>query len=135
MKITIDTNVVLDVLGRREHFFDESNAVFQKIISDGISAAVTANAITDIYFLIRKYLSDRVSREAILGLMELVEVINVTKEDCTSALHSPMKDFEDALLDCCSSRWKSDCIITRNKKDFVNATCDIYSPSEFLAKY
>ena len=121
MKIVIDTNIVLDTLAQREPFFAKSQALMQLVAEGKVEGAITANTITDIYYVLRKHLDNNSLKVALRGLMELLEVVSVTGDQCRQALDLPMKDYEDSLLACCAKSWKADYIITRNVKDFVNS--------------
>ncbi len=70
-----------------------------------------------------------------LSLIDILEVIDVTKVNCIKALALPMNDFEDALLAHCAKRVKADYIITRNVKDFINSPVNAISPKEFLPHF
>ena len=134
MKVVIDTNIVLDVVGSRQPFFVQSHAVMQLVAEGKVGGAITANTVTDIYYVLRKHLDNQVLKAALRGLMELVEVLDVNGEECLAALDIPMKDYEDALLTCCAKNWKADYIITRNRKDFVSSPVKAISPDNFLKK-
>ena len=54
MKVLIDTNIVLDVLLRRADFFDASYNVLKLSTLDKMGIFVTANAITDIYYILHR---------------------------------------------------------------------------------
>lgn len=133
MRIMIDTNIVLDTLARREPFFEQSQAVLQLVATGSIEGAITASTITDIYYILRKHLGSEALRSALYGLIELLEVVEVTRADCLTALNLPMDDYEDALLVCCAGNWRADCIITRNAKDFTHSPIRAITPQEFLA--
>jgi predicted nucleic acid-binding protein len=133
MNVLIDTNVVLDVLGNREPFVQHSEAVLTLAAQNRIAAAITANTVTDIYYLLRKHLSDNEAvKTALMGLLELLDVIEVTKADCLKAFDLPMGDYEDALLACCAKRRDAEYIVTRNPKDFVNSPVEAITPGDFL---
>ena len=51
MKLLIDTNVVLDVLLRREPFFRTAAEVLNLTQRDEVREYVSASAITDIYYI------------------------------------------------------------------------------------
>lgn len=51
MKILIDTNIVLDVMLRREPFYKLSLEILRLAKKDDIEEYVSASAITDIYIL------------------------------------------------------------------------------------
>ena len=134
MKVVIDTNIVLDVLARRQPFFTQSQAVMQLVAEGKVEGAITANTVTDIYYVLRKHLDGQVLKAALRGLMELIEILDVTGDECLAALDLPMKDYEDALLACCAKNWKADCIITRNRKDFIASPVKAMTPDNFLKK-
>jgi predicted nucleic acid-binding protein len=132
MKIMLDTNVVLDVLARREPFFERSQAVIRLVAEGKATGAVTANAITDIYYILRKYLDKETVKGALRGLMELLEVVDVTGGECLAALDLAMDDYEDALLACCAKNWDAGCIISRDTKDFTKSPIMALTPEDFL---
>ena len=133
MKIVLDTNVILDVLANRELFVDESEAVLTAGASGWAEAAITANTVTDIAYLLRKHLSGESLKTALLGLFELVGVLNVGYDNCVGAFDIPMSDYEDALLAHCAKTWGADYIVTRNTKDFSGSPVPAVTPCEFLA--
>ena len=132
MKIVVDTNIVLDLLARREPFFSQSQAVMQLVAEGKVEGAITANTVTDIYYVLRKHLDNDSLKAALRGLMELLEVVDVTGDQCLAALDVSMKDYEDALLACCAKSWKADCIVSRNAKDFTYSSVKTMTPNDFL---
>jgi predicted nucleic acid-binding protein len=133
MKVVIDTNVVMDVLTNREPFVISSESVFALAAKNEIQAAITANTITDIAYLLRKHCRDtHTVKNSLRNLMELFDIIEISKDICLKALELPMNDYEDALLAECARRWGADLIISRDVKDFVNAPVHTVNPDEFL---
>lgn len=132
MKILFDTNIVLDVLACREPFFENSQAIIRLVAEGKIEGAISANSVTDIYYILRKHLDPVALRVALRGLMELLDVADVTVTECLNALDLPMNDYEDAVLACCAQGWKADCIVTRNEKDFLHSPIPALSPVDFL---
>jgi len=132
MKIALDTNIVLDVLARREPFFEQSQAVILLVAEGRVEGAITANAITDMYYILRKHLNKEALKVALRGLMELLGVMEVTGSDCLAALDLPMDDYEDAVLAIGAKNWAADCIVTRNTKDFALSPVKAVTPNDFL---
>ena len=133
MKIVLDTNVILDVLANREPFADDSEAVLTTCNGNTLEAAITANTVTDIAYVLHKHLDRTSIKAALLGLLELVSVIEVNRENCVGAFDLPMSDYEDALLAHCAKGWGADYIVTRNKRDFSASPITAITPPEFLA--
>lgn len=136
MNVLIDTNVILDILGKREPFVRHSSAILILAAKGKLSASITANTVTDIYYLMKKYLQNpEAIKNALLGLMEVTDVVDVTKADCIKAFDLLMNDYEDALLAHCAKRVKTDYIITRNAKDFSNSPVNAIVPEDFLSRF
>ena len=92
-----------------------------------------ANPIDALHSLLRKHLRDKEkTKQALLGLLTVVSVLDVTGSDCEKAFDLPMSDYEDALLAYCGKRHKVDCIITRNLKHYEGSPVKADEPEEIL---
>ncbi len=131
-KIFIDSDVIIDVTTARMPFFENSKAVLAHIENHNIVACTSSNCIANVHYILRKHFGDGKAREIIKGLIYHVEVIAVEHQDIRLALDSDFKDFEDSLQFYSALRNGCQAIITRNGKDYQQATIDVYSPSEFL---
>ncbi len=133
MKVLLDTCIVIDVLQSRVPFAESGQEIFLLAATEQIEGCLTANSMTDIYYLTRRQThEEQTSRSIIAGLCELFEILDTTKEDITSALASDTSDFEDAVMIATAVRGDVDCIITRNEKDFANSAVKVYNPDEFI---
>ena len=135
MKIVLDTNVVMDVLADREPFANDSEEVMNLAANRRVVAAITANSITDIAYLLRdRPKGGKTVRAVILDLMEVLEVLAVGREQCVRATELPMADYENALLAVCAKRWNADLIVTRNIRDFKESPVQAVSPRDCLRR-
>ncbi|ABB15010.1 MULTISPECIES: PIN domain-containing protein [Carboxydothermus] len=136
MNVLIDTNVILDVLGKREPFFQHSTSILMLAAKNKISASITANSLTDLHYLLKKYLKNNEQiKNALKSLIEILDIVDITKNDCLKAFDLPMDDYEDALLAFCAKRVKADYIITRNIKDFLNSPVNPITPEDFISRF
>lgn len=62
MKLLIDTNIVLDVLLKREPFYQNAVKVMNLAQHEDIHEYVSASAVTDIYYIADKQIKDRKSK-------------------------------------------------------------------------
>ena len=135
MKLLIDTNVILDALLTREPFYEDAEKVILACAEEKVSGYITASSVTDIYYVVNKELrSPDAAKQALLKLLTLVDVLDVTGTDCEKAFELPMPDYEDALLAYCGKRHKVDLIVTRNDKHFVGSPVKVILPEELLKK-
>ena len=54
MRILIDTNVILDIVQKREPFFADSYQALRKAIEADAECLISASAATDIFYMLRK---------------------------------------------------------------------------------
>ena len=116
MKVVFDTNVILDALIAGRPGGNIAKQVLLNVANDEIEGIITANSVTDIYYVAKKVLGDAKTRTAITNLMTVFRVIPVGEEDCTKALLLPMDEFEDALVAICAKRDNADYIVSRDEK-------------------
>ncbi len=132
----IDTCVIIDVLQKREPFTADSLKIFVGSSSKRFQGVLTAKAITDVHYILRKFTHDETkTRKYIKQLFRIFVVEDTLASDCQNALFADTKDYEDAVMLETAKRIKAGCIITRNLKDY--AACSdygiaVYSPSDFL---
>ncbi|MCD7854120.1 MAG: PIN domain-containing protein [Clostridiales bacterium] len=133
LKIAFDNNILLDAIANRADY-KTAQKLFMAVADEKISGIISANTITDIYYISRKILGDKDARKAILNLLTLFEVAPVDQEACLTALNTPMSDFEDAVLAVCALNSGADYIVTRDK-DFIasaESPVEALSPSDIL---
>jgi Predicted nucleic acid-binding protein, contains PIN domain len=136
MKLIFDTNVVMDVLAERVPFADASTEAMGLAIRKRLRVAITANTVTDLYFLLRKHFRDRdKTKSALETLVKSVLVLDTTREHCLLAFQSPVRDFEDAVLVEAARSWQADFIVTRNGDDFTASRLDVITPADLLERF
>lgn len=134
MKILLDTNVILDIMLKREPFVTHSEQVLQVALQSNFTVFLTATTITDVYYLVRKA-SDKTNALTLLNkLLQFVEVAAVDKHVILQALTSSLADFEDAVQVSSANNAGIELIVTRNIQDFRHAPIEVHTPESFLAK-
>jgi len=130
-RIFVDANIVMDLLEKREEFYQEAQELFT--LSDKKNAKLYVSALTlaNVHFLLYKHLKME-ARKVLAKFKVLVEVLAVDDKIIDLALTSDLKDFEDAIQYYTAIENEMDIIITRNKKDFKNSDLPILTAKEFL---
>ncbi len=133
MKLLIDTNVVLDVLLRREPFFRTAAEVLNLTQRDEVREYVSASAITDIYYIANKQMKDRDAvRDLLKRLLMIVSVAAVSEWEIQNALNLAWGDFEDSVQYSVALLNEMDGIVTRNPSDYQEANMRIWLPEQAL---
>ena len=134
MRIFVDTNVILDVIQKREPFYDDSNAFVESCRK--LKSALAPHSITNIFFAIRKDFSQSERKIILLSLLDFIDVVIIGKHQIIKALlNSKIGDFEDALQLECAREFNADYIVTRDPKHFKGSEIETISPSEFVKRY
>lgn len=134
MKVLIDTNVVLDVLCKREGFYEDAARSMKYCEVNKITGVISALTIPNIVYIMRKELDAQKTRDVIEKLQLVFTIADLKSDDIKKALSMNFKDFEDALQSACASRIKADYIITRNIRDFINSKVTAIKPTELLER-
>ena len=135
MRILIDTNVILDIVQKREPFFADSYQSLRKAIEADTECLISASAVTDIFYLLRKaFRSAQKAKERIEQLSRIVTFVDVLLADIHTALMRSMPEFEDAVVAAVAERNGAAYILTRNINDFAGSPVPAITPAEFLKK-
>ncbi|MBR1758546.1 MAG: PIN domain-containing protein [Lachnospiraceae bacterium] len=135
MRVLFDTCVILDALQAREPFREDAEKLFLLVANERIHGALTAKSITDIYYLTHRIThNDQRTREILMNLLSLFDLVDTTGNDIRQALLSELSDYEDAVMVEAATREEMDCIVTRNLHEYRKAACKVLSPSELLKK-
>ena len=124
MRAAFDTNVLLDAIAERGYFAD-AQALILAVAQERLEGVISANSITDIYYILRKRIGDQKAREAIWNLMTVFDVADVDGECCATALGSPMKDFEDAVLAVSAARSGAETLVTGDRELLEETNCPL----------
>jgi predicted nucleic acid-binding protein len=136
MKIVIDNNIILDVFQNRKPFVEYSSKVLRLVETNHVKGYITANSITDIYYILNRSIHDKEQAYNYMNtLLELIEIIDVTARDIKKALHPGVIDFYDELISVCANNYNIDYIITRNTSDFRNSPVLTLTPEDFINRF
>lgn len=117
MRILVDTNIILDFLLQREPFFQDAEALFQRIASGHLVGYITATTLTDVFYIARRHTkSIERARQAVLITLATLEVCPVDQSVLEVAVASTTADFEDAVQIACASLQGLDAIVTRDSE-------------------
>ena len=137
MRAILDTNVVVDVLQRREPWFQDGDVIFRAIANKQVTGCLTAKQIADLYFFSRKQFKgeenvDARARQVVGKILSLFELIDTLGIDCQNALGVNNGDYEDATLIESAARAGVEYIVTRNPAHYKTSSVQVYSPAEFV---
>ena len=133
MTVLIDTCVIIDLLQKREPFWNDAKEIFLLAANRNIKGCVSAKSVLDIYYITHRAIhNNEAARLAVKNLTELFMILDTSGGDCKKALLSDTADYEDAVMIETAISNRVDAIITRNIKDYSNSRIPVYTPADFL---
>ncbi len=135
MSVFIDTNVIIDLLAKREPFYHESLQLFSLADSKQIELTVSALGLVNTHYILNDVMKLKDARSIMGKFKVLVESHALNDKIIDLAMNDlNFKDFEDGIQYYTALESQANSIITRNLKDFKHSTIPVMSPQEFLAK-
>ena len=135
MTVFIDTNVIIDLLAKREPFYHESLQIFSLADSKQIQIAVSALSLVNTHYILNDLMKLKNARSIIGKIKVLIESYPLNDKIIELALNDfNFKDFEDGIQYYTALESKANLIITRNLKDFKHSKIPVMNPKEFLSK-
>jgi predicted nucleic acid-binding protein len=133
-RLLIDTNIVMDLLSKRENFYDEAADLFSRADKKELELTISSLTFANTNYILSKLKSAKEAREILRRFKVLVELLSLDDKITELALSDEdFLDFEDGLQYYSAIENNVDIIITRNKKDFKNSKIPVLTAREFLA--
>lgn len=132
IRLFIDTNVMLDLLGERVPFYDSIAKVTTLADRGQLSLVVSALSYSTVSYFLTKYENLDKAKNKLRKFKIISEICSLDELIIEKGLNSKFSDFEDSLQ--YFSALKSECsiLITRNGKDFKDSLIPIMTAEEFL---
>jgi len=134
-KVFIDSDIILDVATGRTPFVEYSKLSLALIEKGYALGVISANSVTNIYYVLRKLSSNEKAKYFLSTLLRYVSVVTVDHDNIKQALESKFQDFEDGVQHYCAKRNQCDVILTRNIQDYRFSELQVLEPQEFVALY
>lgn len=131
-RLFLDTNVILDLLGERELYYDPVARIVTLADKGYISLFASALSYSTIYYILSKFEDSQIVKEKIRKFKVIVETVDLADKIIDKALASKFSDFEDALQYFCAIETDCSILITRNEEDFKFADIPVLTPVEYL---
>ena len=130
--VFLDTNILLDVILRREEFIEQSIPIWSDCENHKVKGFVSAISLNNMHYIMRKQVSPCVALEYVRIVLDIFSIVPLDESILRLAVNLPHKDFEDAIQTFSAVEIKADCIVTRDKSHFPSIYMPVISPIEYL---
>jgi len=109
------------------------NQILQLAYKEQVKVAVSALSVVNTIYVAKKYgKSNNDVKASLSSLTKHIDIIDLKGKNVVDMLEDDWNDYEDGLQFVSAENYKSDFIITRNKKDFSQSSIIVLSPQEFI---
>ena len=132
-KLFIDTNIVIDLLSRREPYYNESAELFSLADRKKIEISVSSLTMANTSHVLLRQLNAKKVKEVLRKLRLVVNVLPLDNKIIGLALNDEtFEDFEDGLQYFTAIENEHQMIITRNLKDYKKSQIPVMTARQFL---
>ena len=131
-RIFLDTNILLDVAMHRNDFCEQSAAVWADCELKKVQGFVSAISLNNMHYVIKKHVEPAAALEYVRHVLNIFTVVPLDESILRLAVDLPHKDFEDAIQYYTSQENGINILLTRNLRDYKNASLIVQTPETFL---
>ena len=132
-KILIDTNIVIDLLAKRDPFYKSAARLFSLADKQKLELSISSLTFANTNYVLSRLKTIQEAREILRRFRVLVKVLQLNDKLIDLALNdNNFKDFEDGLQYYTAIENEQDIIITRDLKDFKESKIPVMTADEYL---
>lgn len=134
-RVLVDTNVIIDLLAKREPFHVESRQLFSMADLNEVELVVSSLSLVNTHYILSDVMKIEGARSIIGRFKVLVKSYELNDKIIELSLNDlTFNDFEDGIQHYTALESQCESIITRNLRDFKHSRIPVFSPKEYLSK-
>ena len=132
-KLFVDTNIVIDLLARREPFYVEAAELFSLADKRHVELSISSLTIANTSYALLRQMDSNRAKSVLRKLRLILKVLPLDDKIIGLALNDEsFSDFEDGLQYLTAIEYEQELIITRNLKDFKNSKLPTMTAKQFI---
>lgn len=134
-RLYIDTNIILDLLGEREPFYEAAAKLASLADKEKIKIIVSPISFATVNYFLSKFETAKIAKEKLRKFKIISEICDINEAIIEKGLNSSFIDFEDALHYFSAADSGCEILITRNGKDFKESLIPVMTADEYLKSW
>jgi len=131
-RVFVDTDIIYDLLAKREPFYQAAARLFTMADEDKIQIFISSLSLANIHYLLSKELSSFEAKQILRKFKLLVQIAPLNEKVIDLALNSEFNDFEDAIQYYSALQNEIEILLTRNLKDYKKAQITVLTAQDFI---
>jgi predicted nucleic acid-binding protein len=132
--VFVDTDIVLDLLARREPFYNAAARLFSLAETGNINLSVSSLTFANLFYILRKQVSASHAHDVLRNFKQLVSVLPVDDAIIEQALKAGFTDFEDAIQYYSALSASCSSFLTRNGRHYRKSAIAIFTAEAYCAR-
>ena len=128
----IDSHILLDLLLKRDPFYYYVQALLIESKKQNMQLSTSALAIANVNYILIKQTGAAEARKKIKDLIAVLKILPFESNIIELGIDSHFSDLEDAFQYFIAKANNCDIILTRNIKDYKQATIPVLTAEQFL---
>ena len=130
--VLFDTDVLLDVLQRREPFYKSSAALWAAAEAGHIRGLIASHGLPMLFFMLARHAGRKAAHRALTDMLTLFDIATVGHLEIEDALKLGYLDFEDAVQMTAAMHAQADFLATRCTRNYSEGTVTVLQPAALL---
>jgi predicted nucleic acid-binding protein len=131
-KLFLDTNIILDLLGEREPYYDPIAKIATLADKGIVTLVVSTLSYSTVFYVLSKFENPETVKEKLRKFKIISRSSDLTDRIIEKGLLSDFNDFEDALQYHCALESDCNLLVTRNEKDYKHSAIPVMTAEEYL---
>jgi len=131
-EVFIDTDIVLDLLCKREPFYPYAAEVFTLGDKGTLTLVTTPLVFANVFYILRKLLGIEKAKDLLRKLRIMMGIVEIDEKIVDLALNSSFSDFEDGIQYFTAREHGIQHLLTRNLRDYKGSELIVQTPEEYL---
>jgi predicted nucleic acid-binding protein len=131
-RVFVDTDIIYDLLAKREPFYQAAARLFTLADEGKIQIFISSLSIANIHYLLSKEKSSFEAKQILRKFKLLVQIAPLNEKIIDLALNSEFNDFEDAIQYYSALQNEIEILLTRNLKDYKKAQITVLTAQDFI---
>ncbi len=132
-KLFIDTNIVIDLLSRRDPFFEEAAELFSLADKKQVELSVSSLTIANTSYALLRQMNASKAKSILRKLKLILRILPLDDKIIGLALNDEtFLNFEDGLQYFTAIENEQELIITRNLKDYKGSKLPAMTAKQFI---
>lgn len=130
----VDSDIVLDLLARREPYYNAAARLFSLAETGDISLAVSSLTFANLFQILRKQIPAKHALGVLSSFKQLVTVLAVDDAIVERSLRSGFTDFEDAMQYHAALNAGCSILLTRNGRHYRKVEIDVLTAETYCSR-